>query len=114
MSLRARTVQLKPGPLLAHRGHVLGDTLVQLLPGARGHSHRRRRKRTAAGDGRARRADCGEHVQRLIGYLDVLNPAIDQALDGWQPSGRFHVYDAGKKMLLGLATEVFVGVEPGR
>lgn len=32
MSLRARTVQLKPGPLLAHHGHVLGDTLVQLLP----------------------------------------------------------------------------------
>ena len=50
---------------------------------------------------------------RLLGYLDMLAPAIAEDLAGWQPSDRFRFYTNAKQMLLHLATRVFVGTEIG-
>ncbi|WP_206050727.1 cytochrome P450 [Nocardioides speluncae] len=51
--------------------------------------------------------------QRLEGYLDLTTPEIKRALDGWQPAPDFALYSETKKLLLELATEVFVGTEVG-
>ncbi|WP_157080003.1 cytochrome P450, partial [Skermania pinensis] len=37
---------------------------------------------------------------RLLGYLDMLAPAIAEDLAGWQPSDRFRFYTNAKQMLL--------------
>ncbi|MDA3645953.1 cytochrome P450 [Saccharopolyspora indica] len=50
---------------------------------------------------------------RLVGYLDVMTPAIERALAQWRPIDRFPVYTAAKRLTLDLATEVFVGERPG-
>nr|WP_231387093.1 cytochrome P450 [Nocardia sp. BMG111209] len=53
---------------------------------------------------------------RLIGYLDIINPAVTQRLSTWRPGDDFRLFDATKKMLLETATEVFVGADlaPGQ
>nr|WP_218888556.1 cytochrome P450 [Saccharopolyspora hordei] len=51
--------------------------------------------------------------QRLVGYLDVMSPAIERELAQWRPSERFPIYTAAKRLTLDIATEVFVGEEPG-
>ncbi|WP_246154380.1 cytochrome P450 [Saccharopolyspora hirsuta] len=51
--------------------------------------------------------------ERLVGYLDAMTPAIERELAKWRPGERFPVYTAAKRLTLDLATEVFVGEEPG-
>lgn len=50
---------------------------------------------------------------RLVGYLDGMNPAIARGLDGWRPGIGFPLYDSAKRLTLDLATEVFVGAHLG-
>lgn len=51
--------------------------------------------------------------QELIGYLDVVNPAVAQRLSMWQPREQFPIYWEAKELLLDQAIRVFVGAEPG-
>ena len=46
---------------------------------------------------------------RLRDYLVTMNPEIERGLAGWQPSERFGMLAANKKLTLDLATETFVG-----
>ncbi|WP_329413293.1 cytochrome P450 [Nocardia vinacea] len=50
---------------------------------------------------------------RLIGYLEMMNPAIERALDTWRPADDFPIYRNGKQLALDIATSVFVGAELG-
>jgi len=50
---------------------------------------------------------------RLVGYLDAMNPAIARGLDGWRPGRAFPLYTQAKQLTLNLATEVFVGTHLG-
>ena len=47
--------------------------------------------------------------ERLVGYLDKMNPAIARGIAGWQPGSGFQLYRAAKQLTLDVATEVFVG-----
>jgi cytochrome P450 len=51
--------------------------------------------------------------ERLVGYLDKINPAIARSIDSWRPAPGFQLYDAIKQMTLDIATEVFMGAELG-
>ncbi|ORI26574.1 cytochrome P450 [Rhodococcus sp. 1168] len=46
---------------------------------------------------------------RLEKTVDVLNPALDSALDAWAPATGFRAYTALKTLTLDLATEIFMG-----
>jgi cytochrome P450 len=48
---------------------------------------------------------------RLVAYLDKMNPAIQRGIARWQPGGGFQLYRAAKQLTLDVATEVFVGTE---
>jgi cytochrome P450 len=48
---------------------------------------------------------------RLVAYLDKMNPAITQGLARWRPGGGFKLYPAAKQLTLDIATEVFMGAE---
>jgi cytochrome P450 len=50
--------------------------------------------------------------ERLVGYLDKMNPAIGRGIARWQPGGEFELYRAAKQLTLDIATEVFVGGQP--
>ncbi len=50
---------------------------------------------------------------RLVAYLEKMNPAIERGLARWQPGGAFEFYTHLKQLTLDLATEVFVGAELG-
>ena len=50
---------------------------------------------------------------RLVAYLERMNPAIARGLSGWQPGSGFRVYPRAKQLTLDIATEVFVGAELG-
>jgi cytochrome P450 len=50
---------------------------------------------------------------RLVGYLGAMNPRITAELDGWRPGRRFELYNAAKRLTLGIANEVFVGEPVG-
>ena len=52
--------------------------------------------------------------ERLVGYLDGLNPAIAHGLGRWQTGPGFHFYTRAKQLTLDLATSVFVGAELGQ
>ncbi len=47
--------------------------------------------------------------ERLVSYLDKMNPAITRAIDSWPQGSGFRMYDATKQMTLNIATEVFMG-----
>lgn len=47
--------------------------------------------------------------QRLIGYLDRMNPVITQGITGWRPQHAFHLQPAIKQLTLNIATDVFLG-----
>lgn len=51
--------------------------------------------------------------ERLLDYLDTMNAGIARTIQDWQPGNGFRLYEANKHMLLDVATEVFVGEEPG-
>lgn len=50
---------------------------------------------------------------RLESYLDRMNGGIERGISDWRPQRDFRLYDATKKLLLDLATEVFVGADLG-
>ncbi|WP_019745243.1 cytochrome P450 [Rhodococcus erythropolis] len=50
---------------------------------------------------------------RIEKSVDVLNPAIDSALDTWTPTGGFRAYTALKTLTLDLATDIFMGGAEG-
>ena len=50
--------------------------------------------------------------ERLVSYLEQMNPAIRRGIARWQPAGEFQLYRATKQLTLDVATEVFVGNEP--
>lgn len=49
--------------------------------------------------------------ERLVSYLDLLNPAVSRGLDGWRAGRAFPVYPALKQLTLDIATQVFMGGE---
>ncbi len=51
--------------------------------------------------------------ERLVSYLDKMNPAIERGIARWQPGSGFELYWATKQLTLDIATEVFVGGELG-
>jgi cytochrome P450 len=51
--------------------------------------------------------------ERLLGYLARMNPAIARGIAAWRPGPDFRLYRAAKQLTLDIATEVFVGGEPG-
>ncbi len=42
---------------------------------------------------------------RLVGYLDAMNPGIERGLAQWRPGQRFPLYTEAKQLTLDLATE---------
>ena len=48
---------------------------------------------------------------RLVGYLEKMNPAIERGIARWQAGSGFQLYRAAKQLTLDIATEVFVGAE---
>ncbi len=50
---------------------------------------------------------------RLVAYLDKMNPAIERGLAGWEPGEGFPLYARTKQLTRDIATEVFVGAELG-
>ena len=50
---------------------------------------------------------------RLVGYLEVANPTIQQGMAQWQADESFRIYDHLKKLTLNIGTKVFVGAELG-
>jgi cytochrome P450 len=51
---------------------------------------------------------------RLVSYLDAMNEAITRGIAGWDPQDGFEFFEATKTLTLDIATEVFVGAEPGK
>jgi cytochrome P450 len=51
--------------------------------------------------------------ERLVGYLEKMNPAISRGLAGWRSGSGFELYRAAKQLTLDVATEVFMGAELG-
>jgi cytochrome P450 len=50
---------------------------------------------------------------RLVAYLDKMNPAIERGIAQWRPGSGFRLHWASKQLTLDIATEVFVGGELG-
>jgi cytochrome P450 len=50
--------------------------------------------------------------ERLVAYLEKMNPAIQRGIARWQPGSGFELYRAAKQLTLDVATEVFVGAQP--
>jgi cytochrome P450 len=50
--------------------------------------------------------------ERLVAYLEKMNPAIQRGIARWLPGSGFQLYRAAKQLTLDVATEVFVGTEP--
>lgn len=51
--------------------------------------------------------------ERLLEYLAAMNNRIATSIAAWTPGSSFELYKANKSMLLDVATEVFVGEQPG-
>ena len=49
--------------------------------------------------------------ERLVAYLEKMNPAIRRGIVRWRPGSGFELYRAAKQLTLDVATEVFVGAE---
>ncbi|HEY5430603.1 MAG TPA: cytochrome P450, partial [Solirubrobacteraceae bacterium] len=49
---------------------------------------------------------------RLVAYLEKMNPAIQRGIACWQSGDEFQLYRAAKQLTLDIATEVFVGAQP--
>jgi cytochrome P450 len=50
---------------------------------------------------------------RLVSYLDAMNPAIERGIGKWPAHGEFELHTHAKELTLDIATEVFVGDELG-
>ncbi|NMN95906.1 cytochrome P450 [Antrihabitans stalactiti] len=51
--------------------------------------------------------------ERLVGYLERMNPVIAQGIAEWEPQHAFQVQPAVKQLALNVATDVFLGVKLG-
>ncbi|HET9073610.1 MAG TPA: cytochrome P450 [Solirubrobacteraceae bacterium] len=51
--------------------------------------------------------------ERLVAYLDTMNPAITRGIDSWPQQRDFPLYPAVKALTLDVATHVFMGDAPG-
>lgn len=51
--------------------------------------------------------------ERLVGYLERMNPAITRGIGRWRAGPGFLLYRAAKQLTLDIATETFVGTELG-
>ncbi|HLJ04510.1 MAG TPA: cytochrome P450 [Solirubrobacteraceae bacterium] len=51
--------------------------------------------------------------ERLLGYLERMNPAIARGIGRWRPGPGFLLYRAAKQLTLDIATETFVGTDLG-
>jgi cytochrome P450 len=51
--------------------------------------------------------------ERLVAYLEAMNRAIERGIGGWRVGSAFPLYPRTKQLTLDIATEVFVGAEPG-
>ncbi len=51
--------------------------------------------------------------ERLVAYLDAMNPAIERGIGSWRADSAFPLYARTKQLTLDIATEVFVGAELG-
>ena len=49
--------------------------------------------------------------ERLVAYLEKMNPAIQRGIARWQSGSGFELYRAAKQLTLDIATEVFVGAQ---
>jgi cytochrome P450 len=49
---------------------------------------------------------------RLVSYLEAMNPAIARGIAHWEPGAGFKLYARAKELTLDVATTVFVGAEP--
>jgi len=47
--------------------------------------------------------------ERLEVYLDIFNVGVERSIAAWTPTGEFLLYDAIKKLLLDVASELFMG-----
>ncbi len=50
--------------------------------------------------------------ERLVSYLDAMNPAIERGIASW-PAGTVKLHPAAKQLTLDIATEVFMGERSG-
>src|SRR6202012_5759269 len=50
--------------------------------------------------------------ERLVGYVDRMNPATARGVAGGRRGAGFRLYPAAKQLTLDVATEVFVGAHP--
>jgi cytochrome P450 len=50
---------------------------------------------------------------RLVGYLDITSPAIEDGMRDWTPGSDFELYPAAKHLLLSLSSKVFMGADLG-
>jgi cytochrome P450 len=51
--------------------------------------------------------------ERLVAYLEAMNPAIQRGLAEWAPGPGFRLHGRAKQLTLDIATKVFVGDDPG-
>lgn len=51
--------------------------------------------------------------ERLVSYLDMMNPVIARGISGWRSGPGFELYPATKQLTLDVATEVFMGERLG-
>jgi cytochrome P450 len=51
--------------------------------------------------------------ERLVSYLDAMNPAIERGIERWASGDGFLLYTRAKELTLDVATEVFVGARLG-
>jgi cytochrome P450 len=51
--------------------------------------------------------------ERLVSYLDAMNPAIERGLRDWRAGTDFPLHLRTKQLTLDIATEVFVGAQTG-
>ncbi len=49
--------------------------------------------------------------ERLVAYLEKMNPAIERGIARWRSGPGFELYRAAKQLTLDIATEVFVGAQ---
>jgi cytochrome P450 len=51
--------------------------------------------------------------ERLVGYVEKMNPAIARGIAAWPSGPDFELYNATKQLTLNIATEVFMGDQLG-
>jgi cytochrome P450 len=73
---------------------------LMLLDGAEHHSHRRIMQQAFTNE-------------RLAGYAEALQPAIEAGIANWRPRAGFPIYPSVKKLTLDLATSIFMGGAAG-